>query len=537
MVLRLSVPRLKWSPSLRLAAFGFTLGISVLGLSFAYFRRRRRSRSPPPVNRTDLFAAAGLPESNRFGGGSSSVRGHGSSRKTGSISSRASTLRGSVRSHGGVSSTMGAAGATNEEDVEESEMSAETCGLLGVQALRLVIDKLEDALYDFKRFEDQLTGVTSGDSRGAHLVTDDSVSHCSSHSGSQHGNQTLALMHDLKNLLQEAYSVKERWKQNVIMQTDVCDVISDLSRDEDDKSSDDDSFVSASEYIDLSDLDVLISETSKHERYLYRIALVELEQGNVTCRTIRTQMVGCETDSEYLAKVHCLRMAFDHILADSHRQQWIRETSKTIITELLQQLGGATDRFGNSFDNMMEFLTLSAARSVMSEELGPRGVKRINFYDIVLDLMFLDSFEQLAKPPSSLLSVINNRWLSNGFKRTALESAVWTLLLAKRKLLKRSDGFVAHFYAIIGDVSPALAWGFLGPDEEMRDTCQDFMDKLLLAVRNMFSFTYVRYTTVAELADDVFALQKQLVRNLSPGNLAGETSTGNFEKDGQLNAM
>lgn len=507
MVVRLSIPPLRWSSKMRLAALGLTLGISVLGLSLAYLRRRRRNRSPPAVDRSDLFAAAGLPAATRYGGATSS-RGHPGSRKTGSISSRASTLLGSVRSRGG-DSYNGTAGLVDGGDVEEAEMSVETCGLLGVQALRLVIEKLEDALYDFKRFEEQLTG-DPGDLRDPHPVADDAASHCSSH-----GNQTLALMHDLKNLLQEAYSVKERWKQNLIMQTDVCDIISDLSRDDDKSSDDDDSFVSASEYIDLSDLDALISETSKHERYLYSIALVELDQGNVSCRSIRTQMVGCETDSEFLAKVHCLRLAFDHIFAEPQRRKWVTETSKTVCSGLLERLGGSTDSFSTSFDNMMEFLTQTSARSIMCEELGPRGVKCINFYDVVLDLLFLDSFEQLEKPPNSLLSVINNRWLSNGFKRTALESAVWTLLLAKRKLLKRSDGFIAHFYSIIGDASPALAWGFLGPDEEMREACNDFKDKLLLAVRNMFSFAHVRYTTVAELADDVFGLQKQLVRNLT----------------------
>lgn len=46
----------------------------------------------------------------------------------------------------------------------------------------------------------------------------------------------------------------------------------------------------------------------------------------------------------------------------------------------------------------------------------PKGVKAVTFYDVVLDFILMDAFEDLTAPPSSVLAVINNRWLSNGFK-------------------------------------------------------------------------------------------------------------------------
>lgn len=45
-------------------------------------------------------------------------------------------------------------------------------------------------------------------------------------------------------------------------------------------------------------------------------------------------------------------------------------------------------------------------------------VKHLNFYDIVLDFILMDSFEDLENPPISIQNVINNRWLNSSFKET-----------------------------------------------------------------------------------------------------------------------
>ena len=45
-------------------------------------------------------------------------------------------------------------------------------------------------------------------------------------------------------------------------------------------------------------------------------------------------------------------------------------------------------------------------------------VKVISFYDVVMDFILMDAFDDLENPPSSVTAVVNNRWLSNGFKET-----------------------------------------------------------------------------------------------------------------------
>jgi hypothetical protein len=39
---------------------------------------------------------------------------------------------------------------------------------------------------------------------------------------------------------------------------------------------------------------------------------------------------------------------------------------------------------------------------------------------------------------------MKNGWLTNGFKETALHTAIWSVLKAKRRMLKHSHGFKAQ---------------------------------------------------------------------------------------------
>ncbi|KAA3669907.1 uncharacterized protein DEA37_0011316, partial [Paragonimus westermani] len=131
----------------------------------------------------------------------------------------------------------------------------------------------------------------------------------------------------------------------------------------------------------------------------------------------------------------------------------------------------------------------------MVEELTTKGVKVINFYDVVIDLMLLDSLELLSDPPTSVLSVTRHRWLSDNFKRVALDSTIWTILLAKRKLLKYADGFYAHYYTLVGTITPALAWGFLGPDESALRMCNRFREVIVAFLREAFMCYHKPRTT------------------------------------------
>lgn len=56
----------------------------------------------------------------------------------------------------------------------------------------------------------------------------------------------------------------------------------------------------------------------------------------------------------------------------------------------------------------------------IEKELSMKGVKALTFYDVVLDYILMDAFEDLESPPSSVTAVVQNRWLSNGFKESVM---------------------------------------------------------------------------------------------------------------------
>lgn len=64
----------------------------------------------------------------------------------------------------------------------------------------------------------------------------------------------------------------------------------------------------------------------------------------------------------------------------------------------------------------METQTPSKATSLQS--LWSLQVVCMNFFDIVLDFILMDAFEDLESPPSSVVAVLRNRWLSDSFKET-----------------------------------------------------------------------------------------------------------------------
>lgn len=66
----------------------------------------------------------------------------------------------------------------------------------------------------------------------------------------------------------------------------------------------------------------------------------------------------------------------------------------------------------------MEYLENQEAWPLNEEELKGRSVPYFTFYDVVLDFILMDSFDDLAHPPASALAVAQNRFLSDGFKET-----------------------------------------------------------------------------------------------------------------------
>lgn len=85
------------------------------------------------------------------------------------------------------------------------------------------------------------------------------------------------------------------------------------------------------------------------------------------------------------------------------------------------------------------------------------------------------------------------------------------------------DGFISHFYSVSEHVSPVLAFGFLGPKQQLSEVCGFFKHQIVQYLKDMFDLDNVRYTTVQLLAEDILQLSRRRSEILL-GYLGSETT-------------
>eukprot|EP00063_Salmo_salar_P021976 XP_013996811.1 PREDICTED: protein FAM73A isoform X2 [Salmo salar] len=238
----------------------------------------------------------------------------------------------------------------------------------------------------------------------------------------------------------------------------------------------------------------------------YEEAIQLAEEGKISCRVHRTELLECLGDTDFLAKLHCVRQACKLILCERATRTFLAETGKKILSSIIVKARKSPKRFEEVFEEMIVFLEHPEHWENTEVELATRGVKHLNFYDVVLDFILMDSFEDLENPPISIQNVVNNRWLNSSFKETAVASSCWSVLKQKRQHMKVHDGFIAHFYSVCEQVSPVLAWGFLGPKTSLHDFCCFFKDQVLFFLKDVFDLEKVRYCSVETLAEDILHL-------------------------------
>ncbi|XP_003486478.1 mitoguardin isoform X1 [Bombus impatiens] len=288
-------------------------------------------------------------------------------------------------------------------------------------------------------------------------------------------------------------------------------------KDKADAASSPESFESARDGVaDLREFEEF-SEFFPHfeKQKLYHAALKQHEDKRILCRRLHTELVKCGSDIEYLAKVHCLRQAYTKLFTISSATEWIADIGRQVISDLIMYADRDPKDYLMHYERMLEFLQEPSNHSMMEEELTGRGVKCINFYDVLIDFILLDAFEEVEKPPSSIKAILQNRWISASFRETAIGTAVWSVLMGKRQMLKYDKGFLAHFYSISEQISPVLVWGFLGPEGSLRSTCHYFRDQVIEFLVDIFNFFKVRYTTVDNLAEDILREMKVRVENIN----------------------
>lgn len=103
---------------------------------------------------------------------------------------------------------------------------------------------------------------------------------------------------------------------------------------------------------------------------------------------------------------------------DASVGQWVADTGRQILTDLLCLGDKDPKDFLVGYEDMMVFLQDTSNWPIIERELEQRSVKAMTFYDVCIDFIILDSFRDLDAPPASVTAVVQNRFLSNGFKET-----------------------------------------------------------------------------------------------------------------------
>ena len=103
--------------------------------------------------------------------------------------------------------------------------------------------------------------------------------------------------------------------------------------------------------------------------------------------------LGCSSDADYLAKLHCLRLAFKHIMAQEDIRDWWVDSGRTILSALMVRADKDPKDFIQAYNDLIDYLSEQEHIDQMALELESRNVKCTNFYDVVLDYILIDSFE------------------------------------------------------------------------------------------------------------------------------------------------
>uniref|UniRef100_A0A8C5RZK9 Mitoguardin 2 n=1 Tax=Laticauda laticaudata TaxID=8630 RepID=A0A8C5RZK9_LATLA len=265
--------------------------------------------------------------------------------------------------------------------------------------------------------------------------------------------------------------------------------------DEEDSVTSEESFFSAVEIFDSLEMEKMPYQPSR-PAVAYEEALQLVKDGLVLCRTFRTELLGCCSDDDFLAKLHCIRQAFKELLMVDNNQTFFGEVGKRMVMGLMTKAEKNTKGFLESYGEMLHYTLRQETWPATQKELEGRGVVCMNFFDIALDFILMDALEDLENPPSSVVAILRNRWLSDSFKETALATACWSVLKAKRRLLMVPDGFISHFYSVSEHVSPVLAFGFLGPKQQLFEVCSFFKHQILQYLKDMFDLDIVRFSHV-----------------------------------------
>ncbi len=124
---------------------------------------------------------------------------------------------------------------------------------------------------------------------------------------------------------------------------------------------------------------LLLSLQSLSPHALYLTALDVVANGQVAVRKNRAAMLQCSSENDFLAKVYCVRLAFDHVLQSSEHRSYFIGIAKSLVSEFLSSAGEDSTKFCELFDGLVDFMSEESSWNIAVEELTARNVSQPNF--------------------------------------------------------------------------------------------------------------------------------------------------------------
>eukprot|EP00055_Hartaetosiga_balthica_P006895 m.22829 g.22829 ORF g.22829 m.22829 type:complete len:444 (-) comp5483_c0_seq1:76-1407(-) len=237
--------------------------------------------------------------------------------------------------------------------------------------------------------------------------------------------------------------------------------------------------------------------------------LVFLNREGVEFRKNRTVQTGCANTEDFMTRLKIVRDASATMLADVEFRTWFIDFGCDLLCGLLREGTGGKDveEFKTRFLETMEWLERMSNEDRLGEvleEFAPRGVKFLSVFDIALDIILLDAFDDLETLPSTVTSVLQNQWIPNSIKETTLTTAIRSVI-ASKEAKSQPDGAFKRIYSMFKLLSPSLACGLLGctSNPTFNALCKDFAGFINSSVKEWFQFEKNGYTDIDHLANDM----------------------------------
>jgi len=238
---------------------------------------------------------------------------------------------------------------------------------------------------------------------------------------------------------------------------------------------------------------------------LYEEGQKAVERNEVISKVLRTKMVQCKTDEEYLAKLYCIRLGFKEMLKDVKVREWMQKSGRLMVEMMLCAANRDCVQFRAEYNKLIDFCSDPENWELIEEELLQKVVE-VNFYDVVIDYIMMGAFEKINNLPTAVLRILGSRFITEVLKEKAFSTSVFGWIVTAENLLrgKFARGFRAHLYNCYKYAVPVLGWGFFaGYESPLKTSCYRLKEEVLELSASFFNLRRIRYSSKEDMAVDL----------------------------------